>query len=837
MPFLRRIMELCLIAVVPVILAGPAGAQGTPLYEQPPFDTLTIKPEFGGGTFKMLPLGLRNGLTPSPLPREGTLTVTFADEPDDKYEVEWSAIAAIITYHEAVFAELQQQLRRGAFDAAHGYFDYLFRNAPNFPGLQDAYESMLMTEARQYLRTGDTQNMTARFERLYAENKTHAELRQLWSSQIDAQLAALMQHENCDEMRAILTMFEERYPDNEVNKKWFAAIQRLAQSYVTRAGECYAARQYLEAYDGIENARRVLGDPDALRDVERSLKALCPRIVVAVSESANLPVSIFPMEDQLVPSNDMPVPLTGATIRSRRLLQHTLVEYSGSGIDGGIYSSPLGLFSDVMFSETETGFEWTLHEDLKWASDGQTMTAFDLAETLERLCFHQNDTDAHGHNYMIEQLFREIDVIDSRTVRVRLNRESLFPESRLREPLSRSQSIAFMGVSYTEENVPDDQRDWNGPYRLKRFEPRSPERNRHFDRAFYQRNANDSLSMNDKPGVLVEQTLPAGSDAMQLLLEGKIDLVEHVPPDRVAAYRLQSKLVLGNYAAPRVHFLLPNRNKPGTSSRTFLRGMLYGLDRDWMLRQLLGDNASDGTVLSAPLPKRTKADDPFGYAYNDRIIPRPYEPKLAVALAVTAYNQVKSRELKRQLAEQQEVAADLRATEGDDETALTAQNRDLHGYLALVPDELVLACPPNDTARNACLMIQQQWRTVGIPVRIVEYRPNERVGRGTDVDFWYVEMTMLEPCVDLELLFGNNGMVTHRSEYIEQAMSHVRLARNWQEAVEALENLHRVIYNETTVLPLWQINGHFAHRHELSGVPDEVFCLYDQVEQWRLEEN
>jgi len=838
------LLLMCVTILLSIGLAKSVVAQTTPVYEQPPFDTLTLKPQFGGGTFKMLPLGLRNGVMPSPLPREGTLVVTFADEPDDKYEVEWQAVASIVIYHEAVFAELQQQLGRGAFDAAYGYFDYLFRNAPTFPGLQNAYESMLIAEAKVFLRNGDAQNMTVRFQRLHDENKNHAELRQLWSQQVDSQLAALMRHENCDEMRIILRMFEQRYPDNEVNKRWQAALEQLAQSYVRQARDNYTAKQYIEAYDGIANARRVSGDPNALLNVEQSLKQLCPRIVVAVSQMENMPPpSDEGREDREKgigfahhPLSPFPFPpLTDATIRSSRLVQHTLVEYSGSGIDGGIYGSAIG-----MFSQSGNGFEWVLHDDLKWAVDGQPITAFDLAETLERFCFQHNTNDDGGY-YHTERLFREIDIIDSRTVALHLNRAALFPESRLRIPLTRSQSIAFMGTVSQNADVPDDQRELqvvakllpygNGPYVFKRFETRVPERNQHFDRAFYLRNVNDLSATSDKPGVLVEQTLPAGSDAMQLLLDGKIDLVEHIPPDRVSAYRLRNELVVGDYAAPRIHFLLPNRNKPATSSRTFLRGMLYGLDRNWMLRQLLGDHASDGSVLSAPLPKRTKSDDPFGYAYNERIAPRPYEPKLAVALVVTAWNQVKNRELRR---EQQEAESAEQLVE---ESAITATTRDLHGYLALVPDELVLACPPNDIARNACLMIQQQWRTVGIPVRIVEYRPGEQVGRGTDVDFWYVEMTMLEPCVDLELLFGNNGLTAKRSEYVELAMRRVRGADTWPEAVEALENLHRTMYDETTVLPLWQITSRFAHRRELTGIPAEIFRLYDQVEQWELVSN
>ena len=92
---------------------------------------------------------------------------------------------------------------------------------------------------------------------------------------------------------------------------------------------------------------------------------------------------------------------------------------------------------------------------------------------VEWLCFQRHNTDSRSDliadNYNIERLFREINIIDSRTVALHLNREALFPESRLRIPLTRSQSIAFMGASSHDTDVPDDQRDWNGPYLLKRF--------------------------------------------------------------------------------------------------------------------------------------------------------------------------------------------------------------------------------------------------------------------------------------------------------------------------------------------------------------------------------
>ena len=66
-------------------------------------------------------------------------------------------------------------------------------------------------------------------------------------------------------------------------------------------------------------------------------------------------------------------------------------------------------------------------------------------------------------------------------------------------------------------------------------------------------------------------------------------------------------------------------------SATFRRALMYGTNRqDILAGELLEGLESDGCrVLSGPFPAGLAQNDPLGYAYDQSIEPRPYEPPLA----------------------------------------------------------------------------------------------------------------------------------------------------------------------------------------------------------------
>jgi hypothetical protein len=60
----------------------------------------------------------------------------------------------------------------------------------------------------------------------------------------------------------------------------------------------------------------------------------------------------------------------------------------------------------------------------------------------------------------------------------------------------------------------------------------------------------------------------------------------------------------------------------------------------------------------------------------------------------------------------------------------------------------------------------------------------------------------------------------------------VETATGWNEARQALHDLHRLTYDEVSVVPLWQITEHFAYQNSLAGITPRPASLYQGVEKW-----
>ncbi len=127
---------------------------------------------------------------------------------------------------------------------------------------------------------------------------------------------------------------------------------------------------------------------------------------------------------------------------------------------------------------------------------------------------------------------------------------------------------------------------------------------------------------------------------------------------------------------------------------------------------------------------------------------------------------------------------------------------------------------------------------MGIPI---ELRPlhnplPERVP--DDVDLLYVELATWEPVVDANRLFGEGGMVADSGPYMMLALRQLDQAAEWDQVRECLHRIHRIAYDDMTVIPLWQLVEHFGYRKSLRGVVAPrnnkgPVSLYQNIEQWR----
>jgi ABC-type transport system substrate-binding protein len=252
--------------------------------------------------------------------------------------------------------------------------------------------------------------------------------------------------------------------------------------------------------------------------------------------------------------------------------------------------------------------------------------------------------------------------------------------------------------------------------------------------------------------------------------------------------------------------LLVRSTDPYIVSATFRRALLYGADRELLLRDgLLGGQSLPGCrVISGPFAAPASSRDDAAYAYDTQIEPRPYDPHLALALRFVA---------------EQEVAAAASALKQP----------------APKPPTLRLAHPANELARVACRGLAQQWERIGIACTLIELPPGECDAQPGTCDLVYAELAAWEPLVDALRLFNPQGLVPQASPAVTALARQAARARNWPQARQHLLLLHRLVHEELPVIPLWQWRDQFAVRRGIDGVQTPRLDLYQQLQRWRID--
>ncbi len=147
------------------------------------------------------------------------------------------------------------------------------------------------------------------------------------------------------------------------------------------------------------------------------------------------------------------------------------------------------------------------------------------------------------------------------------------------------------------------------------------------------------------------------TDAPQALLDlerGKIDCLDRLQPIDVKRVSSMPNIMVKRYALPVLHVLVPNPQRPWPKLRTFRRAVMYGIQRESILRYGILQQSFDAStatgnspllgaqLISAPFPAPLDANDPNAYAYDPDIKPYDYEPLLALTLFELAKREAKS---------------------------------------------------------------------------------------------------------------------------------------------------------------------------------------------------
>ncbi|MHB8897564.1 MAG: ABC transporter substrate-binding protein [Thermoguttaceae bacterium] len=738
----------------------------TPIYEQRPFDRITLDEANDNLVLNVLPLDKQfpDRKLPEKLPTTGKLIVEPVNEPGTQYECLWRNVVKVELFEQLILNEVNGLVRAGRFEDAYQYFVQLENQKPDLAGLREAFDNYLFEEAKAMQTAGQYDGALARLRELHQRTPTWPRLEQALTGATAKLVEKTVNERQYWIARSYLDQLAAAYPENPVIVTWRDHLQKLAEKELADARAAIDLKRLREANEHVRQAAAIWPVLPGLEEVRGILALDYPRYVVAVGAPATV--------HQPGRINDW------ASRRSGRLVERTLLEFVGAGTEGGKYICPVGEMSS---EDLGRQLEFQLRADIAVSGRESVLTGYDLSRQFLEMA------DPAGPQYRQQWggLFESVSVRDVFTAIVRLRRPFVLPQALLQTPIS-GPTASPDGVEAAGGTI--------GPYRAESSQGAE---------AIFLTNTSYFGGEASRPKEIVERHYDSGGDMLSDLRRGEVDVVDRVNLWELDRYRALAGVEVKPYAAPLVHCLIPNPKRPLSSRRAFRRALVYGINREAILKLLVNSAAIPGCrVISGPFSAGVRPDDPLGYAYDKSLEPRSYEPHLAVALAEVAFNEYVEIEKKKE----QTVKA--------------------------VP-ETVLAHPGTELARLAAQQIQRQLKILGIQVTLKELGPDVPARIPDDVDLLYAELAMWEPVVDAERLLGDDGIMGEASPYMRQALLHLRQSVDWPTVGRQLREIHELTHSEASIIPLWQLTDYFAHVSDLEGLGDSPVTLYQYVEEWR----
>jgi ABC-type transport system substrate-binding protein/tetratricopeptide (TPR) repeat protein len=778
-------MTWCSVAVA----AGPAEqptegeARETPLYQQDPYDVITLDSANNSEVLKVEPL-------PKPVrPVGGQLKVRLWDNPEKLYEVQWSAIAKIESFEQLVLAKAKQLIQQGKRDDAFDYFQWLQSKNPDQPEVKQAVGDYLFAEARIQRDQGRYVGALAMLVTLYDYDPAYRNLSAAFGAIEEELFKQYDAAGNYSALRALLANLRVRFPDHPTAVKWEADLRGRATDHLNRARAAVDRGNYREADHAAQQAVLLWPDLPGVQPIVDLLHVRYPRVVVGVTTPA---VNLDPRHRD-----------DWSTRRASRLVYRTLTEFLGAGSEGGNYVCPVG---DIDVQPLQRRLTIQIRPGIRWAQGDDTLTGVDVARGLLSMA----DPGSSQYSPPWGSLFADATVRDVYHVEVDMRQPHVRPDALL--------GVTLIPHAATAAEFPSAPP--NGPYIVDRRDDKE---------SVYIASRQYFAATPTQPREIAEQYFNDDGKAIRALRDGQIKVLDRISPWTLEEFRSLRSVIVEPYAAPLVHCLIPNRRRPLMAEGTFRRAIVYGIHREVILNQLLGGKAVEGcSVTSGPFPKGVSYDDPLGYAYDIDIDPRPCEPGLAVMLATYAVDTIAAEAAKKTSAK----PADQKPTEPSAPAPAPAKPPAVKTNDKTIA-QVTLAYPSDPIARFASVRIKEHLAKAGIDVTLRELPPGPIERIPDDVDLLYAELPVWEPVVDANELLSADGLSGGASVYMNQTLRQLQQAADWQQLRPILRKIHRIAYDDVAVVPLWQLLDHFAYHASLKGVGDRPVTLYQNVEQWK----
>lgn len=748
----------------PSTIAGAAGPQPR-LADLPPFDQITLDKANESRVLRVEPLPAelrRPGIRRPPTEKLRIRLVETGRE----YEVNWGSIAKVELYEQLVLAQTLQFLDEGRLDDAYDQIAFLLRHYPRTSGLVEARQRYLYLAARSLAEAQRPDAALGLLEELlslqppYQPRAGEPPVGELLAATADALVRQAIEAGQYAAARTLHDRLVRRYRPELSTKAqaWQQSLATLATAHRDAARKHLEAGRFSQAWEAVMQMRAAWPEVPEGAALWEQIMRRYPRVVVAV--------------EHLARKADARSLLDRAARRAGRLVAPPLWNLEGLGSEGGIYQGRQATWQREVSGQLLR---------LRFGPDVDPSWIVPYALRL----VHSARSGQSAIEACWGEMLGEVRMSGPQELGLTLRQPHVLPEALVT-------LLPQPGAPSADEGQP--------PEAARRYQPAeaSGQRVRYVVRE-------EGGVQAGGPVEIVERAFDDPQEAVQSLLRGDVDVIERVLPADLPALASRSEVTVLPYAAPSVHVLLIRSTDPYVLSATFRRALVYGADRERLLRDGLarGQSLPGCRVVSGPFAAATGARDEPGYAYDPQIEPRPYDPQLALALRLVA---------------EQEVAAAAQRLKQPVPTR----------------GQLKLAHPAQELARIACRGLAQQWEQIGISCTLIELPPGQCDAEPGTCDLLYAELAAWEPLVDALRLFGPEGLVPQASPAVMALARQAARARNWPQVRQHLVLLHRLVHEELPLVPLWQWRDQYAFRRGIDGIDSPRLDLYQQLERWRI---
>lgn len=292
---------------------------------------------------------------------------------------------------------------------------------------------------------------------------------------------------------------------------------------------------------------------------------------------------------------------------------------------------------------------------------------------------------------------------------------------------------------------------------------------------------------------IVEHRYDSPERVVQGLARGEVSMAPDLTDAAIRRIQadtdLSKKFFIQPYTLPKTDLLQFNPASPALRVRELRMAISYAVDRDRLLREVVlqDPQARHGRAVTTPFLSTSPAR-------NVLVEPRRYDISSAVAMALAARKK-----------------------------------------LGTIPP-LTLVVAPGAIPRACAEDMARIWRRIGLEIKVVH--AEEPAPENWDILYRTVQMT--EPIIEMWpfLTFEDRARISALDVYpdwLKQELVQLDRTSDQSRAIEALQVLHRHLWEDAAYVPLWEVDQFIVIRKNISGFPQRPIHCYDEIDRWSVD--